>query len=226
MTGRRRIRLRLTMTGGLVPFILLIVLQPIGTAAVLHIISQEFIDQRVSIGTAFRFALSRFGILLWTSILMRLVVGLGSLLVIPGILFLVWYAFYAQIVTVENLSGMNALNRSKTLTMGFRWRVFGILVLTMVIGLIAYVPVLILEEVLPRYDLVVVDPRNQFDSGTRFVAIYPNLWISVLVEQLLSILAEAYGAICITLLYFDLRNRKEGFDLEMAARAQLTAEQP
>jgi hypothetical protein len=39
-------------------------------------------------------------------------------------------------------------------------------------------------------------------------------------STLLNFLVQTYGAICFTLLYFDLRIRKEGYDLELAARQQ------
>ncbi|HWY88667.1 MAG TPA: hypothetical protein VNX28_18280 [Gemmataceae bacterium] len=211
-----------------IALILAIIVQPIGSAAMLHIISQDFVDQRVTIGSAIRFAMRRFGSLLGTSILTGIVVGVGLCLCgVPGVLFYVWYALFAQIVVVENLGGMNALNRSKTLTEGFRWRVFGVLILVIVISLITqYSVALLLERVIPSYDLLPVPKKNQFDMGFRLVAKYPNLWINLIVAWLISILVQAYGTICVTLLYFDLRNRKEGFDLELAAREQQTAEQP
>jgi len=40
------------------------------------------------------------------------------------------------------------------------------------------------------------------------------------VAQLVQVLFQCYGHVCQTLLYLDLRIRKEGFDLEMAARQQ------
>ena len=36
----------------------------------------------------------------------------------------------------------------------------------------------------------------------------------------ISILFATYSAICTTLIYFDLRARKEGYDLELAARRE------
>jgi hypothetical protein len=213
-------------TGSILAFVLFLILQPIGTAAILHIISQDFIDQRVTIGSAFQFALSRFGKLLGTAILAGLVITVGFILcIIPGILFSIWYVFYAQIVVVEGLGGMNALNRSKTLTEGFRGRVFGVLFLIGVITFIVSLAVsMVLEAFLPSHQLVPVR-AGQFQFQQMGAPIYPNVWINVLVGQLLTILVQTYGAICATLLYFDLRNRKEGFDLELAAREQQTPEQ-
>jgi hypothetical protein len=215
--------------GGLLAFVLFLVLQPIGTAAILHIISQDFIDRRVSIGSAISFAMRRFGILLGTAILAGLVIGVGFILcVIPGILFSIWYVFYAQVVVVEGLGGMNALNRSKTLTEGFRGRVLGVLFLIFIItAIVSFSVSMLLETVLPSHELVPIRAKNQFDfGGVMGRPIYPNVFINVIVAQLLNILVQTYGAICATLLYFDLRNRKEGFDLELAARDQQTAEQP
>jgi uncharacterized membrane protein len=184
-------------------------------------ISQEFIDQPVSMGAALRFALRRFGSLLFTSILVGLVIGVGLILCfVPGILFYVWYVFYAQVVVVESLSGSSAMNRSKSLTEGYRWRVFGLLVLFIVITYIFQLGVSLMQYVLPSYEAVPVPRRNQFDLGVKLVPVYPNVLINILVIQLISILVQTYQAICITLMYFDLRNRKEGFDLEMAAREQ------
>src|SRR5262249_38706513 len=53
------------LVGGLLGILVLtIILAPIGSAATLHVIAQEFIDQRVTLAQALRFALGRFGKLL------------------------------------------------------------------------------------------------------------------------------------------------------------------
>jgi hypothetical protein len=44
------------------------------------------------------------------------------------------------------------------------------------------------------------------------------------VTSLISILFSAYQAVCLTLLYFDLRIRKEGYDLEVAAAPEQSKE--
>jgi hypothetical protein len=43
--------------------------------------------------------------------------------------------------------------------------------------------------------------------------------ISVFADFTAIILLTSYAAICTTLLYFDLRARKEGFDLEVAVQS-------
>lgn len=58
-----------------------------------------------------------------------LLVGLFFLLVIPGILFSVWWFFAIYAVALSNKSGMNALRYSKELVSGRWWTIFGYLFL-------------------------------------------------------------------------------------------------
>lgn len=55
------------------------------------------------------------------------VLGGVLLLVIPGIIFAVWFTFTTQIVVFENLSGTEALSRSKQLVKGRFWKTVGYL---------------------------------------------------------------------------------------------------
>jgi len=48
------------------------------------------------------------------------------LLVVPGIVFMTWYAFVTQAVAVENRSKSDALRRSKQLSAGHRWTIFAV----------------------------------------------------------------------------------------------------
>lgn len=201
-----------------IAFLLTLILQPVGTGAILHVIAQEFIDQRVGVGAALSFALGRFFRLLGTSILAGLIIGLGSLCIVPGFIFMVWYAFIAQVVVVEALGGEKALSRSKRLTEGFRWRIFGLVVLVVIIQGIIVGLGGALNLVLPSSEQVPVDVPG--GSAVRAVFNYRNYAINTLVSQLLNILVASFSAVCFTLMYFDLRIRKEGFDLELAARQQ------
>jgi hypothetical protein len=211
--------------GGLAVSVMALILQPIGTAAILHVISQEFIDQRVGIGAAFGFALKRFGTLILVSILTGLMIGFGLILcIVPGIIFWSWYALVAQVVVVEGLGAEKSMKRSKELTAGFRGRVLGLLLLFIVITLIPAGAVQLLEFVIPSTEHVPIDrPDAGFGlRGLDYTEIfnYRNYAINTVVGQLVNILVQTFEAVCLTLLYFDLRIRKEGFDLELAARQQ------
>jgi hypothetical protein len=194
-----------------------LILQPIGSAALLHVIAQEFIDQPSSIGAAFAFALRRFGSLLGTSILAGLTIAVGFVLCcVPGIMFAIWYAFAAQVVVVEGLGGTAAMERSKALTTGYRWQLFGFFAMTFLLSMGVGMLGAVLERILPSMEMV----AGPSGLPQQVLVSYRNHAIHVVFLSLLSILVQTYMAICITLYYFDLRIRKEGFDLELAARQQ------
>jgi hypothetical protein len=206
--------------GSLLLSLLTLILQPIATGGILHVIAQGFVDVRVGLGAALGIALRRFGKLLITSLLAGLITAVGFFLcIVPYFIFMVWYIFIAQIVVVEDLWGPTALARSQELTAGYRWRVFGLLLLFVLIGLIFVGVVSLMNRFLPATERV---PTGSGAGPAEFtlIYIYPNYVIQTLVSQLLGILVGTFQAICMTLLYYDLRIRKEGFDLELAARLQ------
>jgi hypothetical protein len=197
-------------------FISLLILTPIAQAIILYVVTQEYLDRPATLGPAFSFALSRFGSLLGSVILAGLITGLGTCAcIIPGIYLGVLYAFVSQVVVLENLSGMDALNRSKQLVSGFWWRVFGVVVLIQFIaGALNALVSAGIATVLPYQEYI---PVRGALPMTRMIS-YPNYVINILVQQVVTVLFSAYLAVCTTLLYLDLRIRKEGFDLEMEAQ--------
>lgn len=198
---------------GLVALFITLILQPVATAAILHIVMREYVGKSASIGEACGFALTRFLSLLGTSILVGLAVAVGTLLcLIPGIYFGVAFALASQVVVLEKLSGAGAMNRSQQLVSGYWWRVFGVLLLAGLANLAVQVGVgLALESALPSRQLVPVG------GGVRVVVDETNHIVNTVVTQLVNILFATYIAVCTTLVYLDLRIRKEGFDLELAA---------
>ncbi len=61
---------------------------------------------------------------IWVSILVALMVGLGFvLLVVPALIFAVWYAFASNHLIVDDVHGTAALAKSKALVVGRWWSV-------------------------------------------------------------------------------------------------------
>jgi hypothetical protein len=213
-----------TSGGGSAPVLLLgtlglivlgLILQPLGTAAILHLISKEFVDERASVGEACQFAFRRFGPLLLSSMMAGIAIGFGTmLLIIPGIILAIWYIFVAQVVVVESLKGGAALSRSKELTEGYRGRVFGMFVLFLVVNLVFVYAISFLDRAYPSFEQV------RTDEGVKVVHHFGRTALKTGAARLVGILVQTYSAVCFTLMYFDLRIRKEGFDLEMAAKQQ------
>ena len=194
----------------------MIVLGPIGTAATLRIVMQEYLDQPIGIGEAFLFGLGRFLPLLGTSILMGLGIMLGLFLCcIPGIYLAICWAFMSQVVVMENLSGMGALGRSRDLVFGFFWHVFGVL---FVVGLAIGVANAAINIALPLFFpfAIWVPGPNRFFPQVQLMN-YQNFVIVQLVSTPVSVLGQTFIAVVTSVLYFDLRNRKEQFNIEQIA---------
>jgi hypothetical protein len=235
LSGQGDIQQLLTrmIVAGLVVVIVSVVLLLITIGATLHIVVQEYIGRKAGLGEAFGVAFSRFGALLGTSILVGLlflvaacaclipgIVLSGTLLLIGvpvflglAIMFVIWYAFTSQVVIMERIGGPAALGRSKELGIGYGGRIFGVILL---LGLIQWGIGLgagMLQQVIPYQEAV---PGPGGVPIPRFVS-YPNFIINTVFVFLVSVIAQSYQAVCMTLLYLDLRIRKEGFDLEVAA---------
>ncbi len=205
--------------GGLTGFILAsLVLVPMGTAVILYVIWQEFVGRRVGLGEAFRMGLARFWSLLAGSITFGLVLFAGCcMLCFPFFIFLSWFYLYSQVIVVEGLGPIAALDRSRALTEGYRLRLLGILLLLQIIGFILQVALsVVLQHFFP---LEYVNVPH--------IGLQPVFSANLVIIQLLlfpvTIVVAAYTSVCMTLLYFDIRIRKEGFDLEMAAQQKPAA---
>src|SRR5262249_54570040 len=132
-------------------------------------------------------------------------------LVIPCFIYLVWFIFSSQVIMAEGLSGTQAMARSKDLGTGYGWRIFGVFVLLLLIQILVNLAASLSTLVLPNYE------RVPTDFGPRLRFIYENYVINTLIAFVVGAVSGAYQAVCITLLYFDLRIRKEGFDLQVMA---------
>jgi hypothetical protein len=211
----------------LVGVLLQLILTFIGIAVSLHVIAGEFLDRHVGLGQAFRATFRRFWSFLGTMLLHALVLAVGfSLCCVPGFFFYTWFAFVAQVVVLERVVGLNAFSRSWQLTEGFRGRVFGMFMLLLAIRLGLLLFEFLFGSFFPTYDQIPVQ------GGVQMRLNYPNLVLGSAVSFLADALLLSYTSVCWTLFYFDLRIRKEGFDLEVLARRELggqgaeAAEQP
>ena len=111
----------------------------------------------------FKLAWPRVGNYAITTILVGLLLlGGFLLLIIPGILVLVWFAFANYIVVTEKIGARDALRRSKALVKGYFWQVLGrgavfvlfYLLIQIVASLIPVVGPLVLSLFSPYYILL------------------------------------------------------------------------
>jgi len=199
-------------------------------AALTKSISESYLGNRLTVGGAYRAVVSRlFGligliILVWL-VSFGLMIVMGSVLVLGLKLgfwgaviaelllfaFLLRLSLSAQGVVLERIGPFAAIKRSWLLTTGNFWRTFGLAVLVYLISIVIVL--------LFFFGFVFIAPLlGGVDPGVAFSAVF----ILMAVAQ---VLTTPIWAGAFILLYYDLRIRKEGFDLQMLAQSLGSAAQ-
>ena len=102
--------------------------------AIAYAVFQVIMGRRVSVGESVLRSASKFFALLGAAILGSLGIGLASiLLVIPGIILMCMWYVSASACVVERLGPIESLGRSRALTKGYRWHIFGVAILLLLI---------------------------------------------------------------------------------------------
>ena len=134
--------------------------------------------------------------------------GAGALFLVLGTAFLVVAVYFMvtpQAVMVEGLKPVDALKRSFTLVKDSWWRVFGValvvLLVLMGLGLVLTIPFGVASGL--------AAPEETNAVGNAFV---------FLAGMAVSVFVPPVASIATTLLYFDLRVRKEAYDTEALSR--------
>lgn len=92
----------------------------------------------LSLGGLFRSISAVLAPLVWTAIIVGLGVFLGSLLfLVPGLILLTQWAVAAPVVVCEVRTAPEAIRRSRELVRGHGWQVFGVLLVTLLVVLVA-----------------------------------------------------------------------------------------
>jgi hypothetical protein len=192
----------------------LVVLSLVATGATVFIVSESYLGRPLTAREALVRATPYMGRILIASLLMALAIGLGFiLLVIPSFILAVGLAVAIPAVVLEpGRSASAALSRSWELTRGSRWRILG---LGITLFVLLYVPVVAISGL-----VAVLIPRDTAAGlGASSTAAIVGLAIGGVVQ--LFIYPLFYCVLTVT--YYDLRVRKEGFDLELLASSLQTA---
>ncbi len=176
--------------------ILGMLLGAIGIGASTKVVSAAYLGGELGAVDALQASIPFIGRLVKVSILTSLMIAGGLiLLIIPGIIVALGVSLAAAVMVIEQPAGARvAIRRSMALTAGHRMRILVCLAVPMVIMFFGAVGVAL---VLPTV------------SGTA----------STVVGTVAEVLVVPYFYVVIAVLYYDLRVRKEGFDLELLAQA-------
>lgn len=177
--------------------IVTMIFSAIGIAASTLIVSSSYLNQPLSASEA----ISRTTPLIWTLVILSgtisIVVAFGFLLlVIPGLILLAGYAVAPAVAVIEApIKATKAMSRAWQLSKGFRFKILvalltSLMVVSVPLILVGMVTALV-GQMSPAIFEVVVGVTSAF--------FYPFFYV------------------VISILYYDLRVRKEGLDLELLA---------
>jgi uncharacterized membrane protein len=173
---------------------LTMVLGMLSQAVVLYGAFQDMRGRPVNLAESLKVGLRRFLPILALAIVMSLGLMLGTLLlIIPGlILFTMWFVATPACV-VEQLGPFRSMGRSSQLTKGHRWKVFGLILVLILISAIIGSMVSVILRLLGSPVLTAI-------GGL----IWNGIW-------------GAIYSIAVVVTYHDLRVAKEGVDIEHIA---------
>ena len=143
-----------------------LLMQATMVVAVTHVVSGGNLGVRQTIKEALR----KLGRYFLTNVLTGLAVLVGIiLLIIPGLIFMVWYLFSGYIIIIQDVRPIEALKQSKKLVSGYFWQVAGrllgvmliLIVFQAILGSIPFLGAVIVTLLTPFYVLV---PYLIFDS--------------------------------------------------------------
>jgi hypothetical protein len=179
----------------------MIVVSPVVSAAITHAVSETYLDREVgyadSLGRGFKLLLPLVG----TALLMMLILLPATLLlVVPGLYLMFAYLLVNQVIVIEGLVGWSALKRSFELTRQNMLRVLAVYLVSVVIMSVVSMGLSLLSAQVP--------------------------YLQVVLDAVVQGILTAYMSAALVVLYFDIRCRKEAFDLEHLAGRVGGAEAP
>ena len=178
----------------LLGFFLAIVLYTLSQAIVLYGAFQNMRGRPVSLIESLQVGLRRFFPIVGLAIGMSFFVMLGFVLIfIPGLILLTMWFVATPACVVEKLGPFRSMGRSADLTRGYRWRIFGLMLVLFLISAVAG----------PIIDAVLATM-----GGTMLVLIGSLIWNGIW---------GAFYAVAAVVAYHDLRVAKEGIDIEQIA---------
>lgn len=163
------------------------------TAAVVYGTVQDLSGRGVSLGEIVGHGFATVLPVIVVAILFTIMIGLGSmLLIVPGLIVMTVFWVVIPVTVLEQPGILAAFGRSAELTKGCRWKIFGLVLIMIVLMIVLLMVAGLMLAVLGGMALIV---------GTWFM----------------SALVAAFGAVIVAVGYHDLRFAKEGIDSQQLA---------
>ncbi len=191
------------LAGVLVALLVGFLANEFATGACFRTIAETYLGLETSWRSSLAFAARKFRSILWIAVLGGLLEGLAAIVVvIPGIYLFVSFAVALPVLMSEGQRGSKALGRSRALVRGRWWK-------TAITLFVAALLVLILSGLISGL-VVALSVSGANGPVELFV-------ITAVSGTAAALVTTPFTAAYHTVLYFDLRVRKEAFDLRLLA---------
>ncbi len=195
--------LALVLAGTALTFVVAVASGALATAGSFRIVSGVYLGDEPSWRESLRFGWSKLRSVLWITLLVLLASVVGLIAFVIGT---IWartvFAVAMPVLLVEDVRGTAALGRSRRLVKGRFWSVFGVLLIaTLLAGVV--------QGAITAPALFLVFTAN--GSVGQVLATFALTLIA-------TTLVAPFTAAVVVVVYFDLRVRKEGFDLVLLAQ--------
>ncbi len=139
-----------------------------------------------SVGEVFERVRPRVGTLILAGILAALGIAFGLvLLVVPGLIFLTWWCLIVPVIVLEGKAVGESFSRSRELVRGHGWTVFGVVLITAILTVIA---------------------SGLIQGIFSFLGSFLRYWIG---GAIASAVVGPFFAVALTVMYFTLRGLRE-----------------
>jgi hypothetical protein len=185
---------------------LMVVLGTLSQAIVLYGAFQAMRGRPINLIESAAVGLRRFFPIVGIAISVSLLAGLASLLlVVPGVmLYLMWFVA-TSVCVVEQLGPFRSMGRSRELTKGHRWKIFGLILLTVIpAGIVGLIVSAVAVAALGMSVFMGLSPALVAPIGQSIGLLWSAVW-------------KAFYVILAVVIYHDLRVAKEGVDTEQIA---------
>lgn len=192
------------LAGSLAILLISLLSTTIVTGACFKAVADGYLGRSPDWRNSLRFAARRVHSIFWVTVLGWILIVLASLLlIIPGIYLWAAYTVAVPVLLTEGTKGRKALKRSRKLVSGRWWSVFAVLLLATILTTIG-------GGIISGVFAAISTIHTSHTELRDFV-------VSVLGGTLSGVITTPLKAAFICVLYFDLRVRKEGFDLQLLA---------
>jgi hypothetical protein len=161
--------------------------------AVIYGVVQDLRGRTFSVGDSIQIALRRLLPMLGVAICGAIAIGLGSvLLIVPGLILACMFFVATPACVAEQTGVFESLSRSRSLTKGYRWQVFGTFLLMLVVGIVLGAIVGLVFAATGEFGMVIF-------------------------TQALGAVVGSFNGVLISVFYYELRVAKEGIDIDKIA---------